>query len=121
MITEHSPAQAPDMCQPFQPSRPNQYCANIVDPDETARNELSNQDPHCLPVSCVCVFVVVVVCLFLFVFFFVFCCFFLFFCFVFLCFFFFFFLFFSLRLIPLFALVDKSKFKNGRVLFRTQG
>ena len=33
----------------FQSSRPKQIHTNIVDPDEMARNELSHQDLHCLP------------------------------------------------------------------------
>ena len=35
--------------EPFKPRRPkSDTCANSVDPDETAHNEPSHQDPHCL-------------------------------------------------------------------------
>ena len=37
-------------CLPFQPCRSMQTIyVNSVDPDETARNEPSHQDLHCLP------------------------------------------------------------------------
>ena len=40
-------------------------CANSVEPDETARDELSHQDLHCLPFCFITIIIIIIIIIFI--------------------------------------------------------